>query len=114
MNLAISYRWQDLDLRHDFHSTKQGIRPTISATARREVLEHAVRCKHRLLQLNYEQLCYAKGIDTLKKLPKVYTIRRRQKAKRRKQKGRLAKSNSRMLNQTGNNSSCCNRVSAYY
>ncbi|BAU14380.1 hypothetical protein LEP3755_49270 [Leptolyngbya sp. NIES-3755] len=46
--VAIAYGWQDLDLEHDFHPTKQGIRFTISETARREVLD-------RLLQLNHDR-----------------------------------------------------------
>jgi len=42
------YGWQDLDLGHDFHETKQGIRFTISEAARREVLD-------RLLELNHQR-----------------------------------------------------------
>ncbi len=47
--VAAAYGWQDLDLGHDFHDTKQGIRFTLSETARREVLD-------RLLELNHQ--CY--------------------------------------------------------
>ncbi len=43
-----AYGWQDIDLGHDFHETKQGLRYTISETARREVLD-------RLLLLNHER-----------------------------------------------------------
>jgi hypothetical protein len=43
-----AYGWNDLDLGHRFHETKQGIRFTISETARREVLD-------RLLALNHER-----------------------------------------------------------
>lgn len=46
--VANAYGWQDLDLGHDFHTTKQGIRFTISETARREVLD-------RLLELNHQR-----------------------------------------------------------
>jgi hypothetical protein len=46
--VAAIYGWTDLDLGHDFHETKQGIRFTISETARREVLD-------RLLALNHER-----------------------------------------------------------
>ncbi len=42
------YGWEDLDLRHGFHVTKQGLRYTISEAARREVLG-------RLLKLNHER-----------------------------------------------------------
>ena len=43
-----AYGWNDLDLEHDFHLTKQGERFTISESARREVLS-------RLLLLNHER-----------------------------------------------------------
>ena len=46
--VAAAYGWQDIDLGHDFHETKQGLRYTISETARREVLD-------RLLLLNHER-----------------------------------------------------------
>lgn len=46
--VAAAYGWQDIDLGHDFHETKQGLRFTISETARREVLD-------RLLLLNHER-----------------------------------------------------------
>jgi hypothetical protein len=46
--VAAAYRWDTLDLGHDFHETKQGVRFTISESARREVLQ-------RLLKLNHER-----------------------------------------------------------
>ena len=46
--VADAYGWSDLDLGHGFHETPQGMRFTISETARREVLT-------RLLQLNHER-----------------------------------------------------------
>lgn len=46
--IATAYGWDDLDLNHGFHETKQGIRFTISEEARREVLQ-------RLLKLNHER-----------------------------------------------------------
>lgn len=46
--VAGAYGWSDLELEHDFHETKQGIRYTISETARREVLD-------RLLALNHQR-----------------------------------------------------------
>lgn len=46
--VAAAYGWDDLDLGHGFHETKQGIRFTISEPARREVLQ-------RLLKLNHER-----------------------------------------------------------
>ena len=49
MDLAVAaaYGWNDLDLYHGFHETKQGVRFTISEPARRDVLA-------RLLKLNHE------------------------------------------------------------
>jgi hypothetical protein len=46
--VAAAYGWNDLELGHGFHKTKQGMRFTISETARRTVLD-------RLLQLNHER-----------------------------------------------------------
>jgi hypothetical protein len=46
--VADAYGWTDLDLGHDFHETKQGVRYTISEPARRDILA-------RLLKLNYER-----------------------------------------------------------
>jgi hypothetical protein len=43
-----AYEWDDLNLGHGFHETKQGIRFTISEAARREVLQ-------RLLKLNHDR-----------------------------------------------------------
>ena len=60
--VANAYGWQDLDLGHDFHTTKQGIRFTISETARREVLD-------RLLELNHQRYAeeVAQGLHDKKK-----------------------------------------------
>lgn len=46
--VAVAYGWSDLDLGHDFHETAQGVRFTISDSARREVLG-------RLLALNHSR-----------------------------------------------------------
>lgn len=46
--VAAAYGWTDLELGHNFHETKQGVRFTISEPARREVLQ-------RLLKLNHER-----------------------------------------------------------
>ena len=46
--VARAYGWDDLELGHGFHETKQGLRYTISEAARREVLG-------RLLKLNHER-----------------------------------------------------------
>jgi len=52
--VAAAYGWQDIDLGHGFHETKQGIRFTISEAARREVLD-------RLLALNHQR--YAEEVE---------------------------------------------------
>jgi hypothetical protein len=46
--VAAAYGWTDLDLGDGFHQTRQGVRYTVSETARREVLA-------RLLKLNHER-----------------------------------------------------------
>jgi len=46
--VAAAYGWDDLELGHGFHETKQGLRYTINEPARREVLQ-------RLLKLNHER-----------------------------------------------------------
>ena len=46
--VAAAYGWQDLDLGHGFHDTKQGLRYTLSEGARREILD-------RLLELNHQR-----------------------------------------------------------
>lgn len=46
--VAAAYGWTDLELGHGFHETKQGIRYTVSESARREILD-------RLLALNHER-----------------------------------------------------------
>jgi hypothetical protein len=47
-SVAAAYDWSDLDLDHGFHETKQGLRYTISETARYKVLD-------RLLALNHQR-----------------------------------------------------------
>ncbi len=46
--VAAAYGWNDLDLGHGFHDTRQGLRYTISEAARRTVLD-------RLLELNHQR-----------------------------------------------------------
>lgn len=46
--VAAAYGWGDLDLNHRFHETKQGVRYTISESARRTILD-------RLLALNCQR-----------------------------------------------------------
>jgi hypothetical protein len=46
--VAVAYGWDELDLGHSFHETKQGLRYTISESARRTILD-------RLLALNHQR-----------------------------------------------------------
>ncbi|RZS32203.1 hypothetical protein EV193_11344 [Herbihabitans rhizosphaerae] len=61
---AEAYGWDDLDLGHGFHETRQGRRFTVSPEARDELLD-------RLLELNHERYAeeVAKGLHTKKKSP---------------------------------------------
>jgi hypothetical protein len=45
--VADLYGWRDLDIRHDFHETKRGVRRTLEAATNTEILD-------RLLELNHE------------------------------------------------------------
>lgn len=48
VELARAYGWTDIQLDHDFHQTKFGVRFTISPVARQEILD-------RLLELNHQR-----------------------------------------------------------
>ncbi len=60
--VAQAYGWEDLNLAHGFHKTKQGLRYTISEPIRREILD-------RLLQLNFDRYAeeVAQGLHDKKK-----------------------------------------------
>ena len=66
--VAAAYGWADLALGHDFHETKQGLRYTISESARQEVLD-------RLLALNHERYAeeVTQGLHDKKKAKKQKT-----------------------------------------
>jgi hypothetical protein len=68
-----AYEWNDLDLGHGFHQTKQGVRYTISEEARRNVLD-------RLLTLNHQRHAKEKAEEMLLgKQPNTSTKRGRKK-----------------------------------
>ena len=75
--IAAAYGWQDVELSHGFHETKQGIRYTISEVARREVLT-------RLLKLNHERYAeeVAQGLHDKKKKNTRKTSSRKKKVKK--------------------------------
>jgi hypothetical protein len=59
--VAAAYGWQDIDLGHDFHQTKQGLRYTISETARREVLDTLLLLNHERYDEEDKQGLHDKG-----------------------------------------------------
>ncbi|HEY7328023.1 MAG TPA: hypothetical protein VH592_10305 [Gemmataceae bacterium] len=70
--VTAAYGWTDLDLGHGFRETKQGVRYTISESARREVLA-------RLLKLNHER--YAEEVKQGLHEKKKKTTKGKKKAK---------------------------------
>jgi len=59
--VARAYGWDDLDLGHGFHQTKQGLRYTISEEARREVLGRLLRLNHQRYAEEGAQGLHEKG-----------------------------------------------------
>jgi hypothetical protein len=62
--VADAYGWTDLDLGHDFHETKQGIRFTISESARREILDRLLALNHQRYAEEVAQGLHDKGSKT--------------------------------------------------
>jgi hypothetical protein len=58
---AAAYGWNDLDLGHGFHETKQGQRFTVSESARREVLGRLLRLNHQRYDEEVAQGLHEKG-----------------------------------------------------
>jgi hypothetical protein len=71
MDYAVSeaYGWTNFDLGHNFQETKQGIRYTVSETARREILD-------RLLELNHERYAQEQLAAQSTAKPRARTKRR--------------------------------------
>lgn len=65
--VADAYGWTDLDLGHGFHTTKQGVRFTISEPARREVLGRLLRLNHERYEEEVRQGLHEKGRSKGKK-----------------------------------------------
>ncbi len=65
--VARAYGWDDLDLGHGFHETKQGVRYTISEEARREVLGRLLRLNHERYAEEVAQGLHEKGAKKSKK-----------------------------------------------
>jgi hypothetical protein len=81
--MANAYGWTDLDLKHDFHDTPQGLRFSIAPDVRAEILD-------RLLELNHAR--YKEEVE--KGLHTPEAKRRRAAARKAKAKARAAKRNS--------------------
>lgn len=64
--VASAYGWNDLDLHHGFHETKQGIRFTISEEARREVLQRLLKLNHERYEEEVAQGLHGKKDSTLR------------------------------------------------
>ena len=62
--VAEAYGWTDLDLGHDFHQTKQGIRFTVSEPARREILDRLLALNHQRYKEEVAQGLHDKGSKT--------------------------------------------------
>ncbi|MGH3440986.1 MAG: SulP family inorganic anion transporter [Nitriliruptorales bacterium] len=52
---AAAYRWDDLDLAHDFWPTRQGIRYTIGGPARTEILGRLLELDHGRYELELKE-----------------------------------------------------------
>ena len=69
--VARAYGWDDLDLGHGFHETKQGLRYTISEAARREILGRLLRLNHERYAEEVAQGLHEKGAKARKKGKRV-------------------------------------------
>ena len=72
--VAAAYGWANLDLGHGFHETKQGLRFTISESARREVLARLLKLNHDRYAEEVEQGLHDKG---KRKAPKRTTSKQK-------------------------------------
>ncbi|MGB3403912.1 MAG: type IIL restriction-modification enzyme MmeI [Microcoleaceae cyanobacterium] len=72
MDIAVAkaYGWEDLNLEHDFHDTKQGLRFTISEAARREILDRLLLLNHQRYQQEVEAGLHNKKKKKKKASPK--------------------------------------------
>ena len=64
--VAAAYGWNDLDLGHGFHETKQGVRYTISESARRTVLNRLLVLNHKSFEEEARKGLHPKGIKAAK------------------------------------------------
>ncbi len=64
--VAAAYGWTDLDLGHDFHPTRQGVRFTVSDPARREILARLLALNHARYKEEVAQGLHEKGASRRK------------------------------------------------
>jgi Eco57I restriction-modification methylase/restriction-modification enzyme MmeI-like protein len=69
--VVASYDWTDLDLDHGFHESMQGIRFTVSESARREVLQRLSKLNHERYAEEIEQGLHSKNGSAKKSPPKT-------------------------------------------
>ena len=60
--VAAAYEWAHLDLGHDFHATKQGLRFTVSETARRTILDRLLELNNRRHEEEFQSGFHRKNI----------------------------------------------------
>jgi hypothetical protein len=65
--VAAAYDWSDLDLGHVFHETKQGVRYTISESARLTVLDRLLALNHQRYEEEVKAGLHEKGAKKAKK-----------------------------------------------
>ena len=64
--VAHAYGWDDLDLQHGFHETKQGLRYTISEITRREGLDRLLLLNHQRHEEEVHEGLFDKGAQAKK------------------------------------------------
>jgi hypothetical protein len=79
--VAKAYGWEDLNLDHSFHDTKQGLRFTISEAARREILDRLLLLNHQRYQQEVEA-----GLHNKKKKPKKNIVKTEKTGENRNRK----------------------------
>jgi len=71
-SVAFAYGWDDLDLSHGFHETKQGLRFTISEDARLDVLQRLLNLNHERYEEEVKQGLHNKKKKTSKPRKKIH------------------------------------------
>ena len=67
--VATVYGWSGLDLDHNFHETKQGVRYAISESARRSVLDRLLALNHQRYEDEVKVGLHEKKVKSFKRDP---------------------------------------------